>query len=151
MLALLKGDIQIKEINVDGVIAKIKRVGTDTVFNFQFITDAFASGDTTTSSDTAALKMDIDNIVINKTRIVYKDVLTGNDMDMYINHLDAPIETFDINKLFFDIPTFTLTGLRGYFHQEEPLQPVTYTATSLKFILPSRFGFSTLPSSAILP
>lgn len=130
MLGLLKGDIQIKEINVDQLTAKIKRVGTDTVFNYQFITDAFAGSDTTASTDTSSLKMDIDNIVINRTRIVYKDVLTGNDMDMYITHLDAPIETFDINKLYFNIPTFTLTGLRGYFHQDDPLKPVIQQAVA---------------------
>ncbi|MEO7802884.1 MAG: AsmA family protein, partial [Ginsengibacter sp.] len=139
MLGLLKGDIQIKEINVDQLMAKIKRVGTDTVFNYQFITDAFAGSDTSTSTDTSAIKMDIDNIVINRTRIVFKDVLTGNDMDMYITHFDAPIETFDINKMYFDIPTFTLTGLRGYFHQNNPLKPVIEQAVADAVNTPGTF------------
>ena len=47
MLKLLTNEVQIKEINFDNVTAKIKRVNQDTVFNFQFIIDAFVSNQKT--------------------------------------------------------------------------------------------------------
>ncbi|MEO6218959.1 MAG: hypothetical protein ABIO81_00920, partial [Ginsengibacter sp.] len=123
MWKLLQNDIQIKEINLDSITVKVKRLLPDTVFNFQFITDAFVgAADTSKAADTSAIKMNIDDIVVNHTRIVYKDVITGNDMDMYINHFDVPIKTFDINHLYFNIPKFTVNGLKGHFYQNEPLQ-----------------------------
>jgi uncharacterized protein YhdP len=42
MFQLLKNDIQIKEIALNNIVAKIKRLPPDSVFNFQFMVDAFA-------------------------------------------------------------------------------------------------------------
>lgn len=123
MWKLLQSDIQIKEINLDNITVKVKRLLPDTVFNFQFIADAFVGPtDTTKAADTAAIKLNVEDIVVNNTRIVYKDVITGNDMDMSLKHLHVPIKTFDINRLYFNIPKFTVEGLRGHFYQNEPLQ-----------------------------
>ena len=125
MLKLLTNEVQIKEINLENITAKIKRVNQDTVFNFQFIVNAFMSNqkDTSAIHDSSTLKMNIDNIVINNARIIYKDVITGDDMNMFITHMDAPIKKFDPDHLYFDIPTFTVTGLKGYYYQNEPLKP----------------------------
>lgn len=123
MWKFLQSDIQIKEINLDNITVKVKRLLPDTVFNFQFIVNAFSGPPTTTAKqDTSTIAMNIEDIVLNKTRIVYKDVITGNDMDLYITHLNSPIKTFDINHLLFNIPKFTLSGVRGHFYQNEPLQ-----------------------------
>ncbi len=125
MLKLLTNEIQIKEINLENITAKIKRVNQDTVFNFQFIVDAFMSNqkDTSTIHDSSTLNMNIDNIVLNNIRLLYQDVITGDDMNLFITHLDAPIKKFDPSHLYFDIPTFTLRGLKGYYYQNEPLKP----------------------------
>ncbi len=44
MFRLIQSDIEIQEISVNNVIAKIKRLPPDSVFNFQFIADAFMGG-----------------------------------------------------------------------------------------------------------
>ena len=67
--------------------------------------------------------MNIDNIVFNNIRLIYQDVITGDDMNVFIAHMDAPIKKFDPTHLYYDIPTFTLTGLKGYYYQNEPLKP----------------------------
>ena len=124
MLRLLKNDIQIKEISLNNIVAKIKKLPPDSVFNFQFIVDAFAGGQNVVSEtqDTATLKMNIDRILINNTRVIYKDAFTGNDMDLSFGHFDTKISTFDPAHLLFDIPSITLKGLKGHFYQLEPLQ-----------------------------
>src|SRR5690606_33489486 len=43
MLQLLRSNVEIEEIYLDGIVGKIKRLPPDSVFNFQFIVDAFAS------------------------------------------------------------------------------------------------------------
>ena len=124
MLRLLKSDIEIQEIALNNITAKVKRLPPDSTFNFQFILDAFMSDPHKTSSpkDTAALKMNIERILVNNTRIVYKDAFTGNDMDLTIGKLDTKITTFDPSHLLFNMPSITLKGLKGYFYQVEPLQ-----------------------------
>ena len=86
MLKLFSNEVQIKEINLQNITTKIKRVNQDTVFNFQFIVNAFMSNQKDSSSihDSSTLKMNIDNIVINNARIIYQDVITGDDMNMFI-------------------------------------------------------------------
>ncbi len=123
MFKLIKKDIEIKEIALNDIVLKVKRLPPDSVFNFQFIVDAFSSTPTKTpSKDTSGLKMNIDEILVNRTRILYKDAFTGNDMDLTFGHFDTRISKFDPSHLLFDIPSITLHGLTGYFYQLEPLK-----------------------------
>jgi Uncharacterized protein conserved in bacteria len=138
MFKLLRNEIQIKELNFNDITAKVKRVGQDTVFNFQFILNAFASDQKkdTLLHDSTTIKMNVDNIVLNNTRIIYQDVITGDDLNLFFTHLDAPIKTFDPTHLYFDIPTFTLNGLRGYYYQNEPLKPKIDSALAQAVLTP---------------
>lgn len=124
MFKLLKSDIDIQEISVNNIIAKIKRTPPDSVFNFQFITDAFMGEQSkeTTSPDSSTMQMSIDKILVNNTRIIYYDPYTGNDMDLAIGHFDTKITTFDPAHLLFNMPSITLKGLKGHFYQMKPLQ-----------------------------
>ncbi len=124
MLRLLKNDIEIQEIALNNIVAKVKRLPPDSVFNFQFIVNAFMGEQKKPSGiqDTTTLKMNIDRILANNTRIIYKDAFTGNDMNLAIGHLDTRITTFDPSHLLFNMPTITIQGLKGYFYQAEPLQ-----------------------------
>ena len=130
MFGLIRKNISINEIALNNVVAKVKRLPPDSVFNFQFIVNAFSSGtaDTTETKDTSSVKMNIDRILVNKTRILYKDLFTGNDMDLTIGHFDTKISTFDPAHLNFDFPDITLNGLKGHFNQLKPLkEPVEET------------------------
>ena len=123
MMKLVKSEIQINEINLNGITAKIKRQLPDTTFNFQFIVDAFATPTATPAKkDTAAaLKMAINKVIVDKTRFVYFDVVTGNDVDVYLNHFDTRIDTFDPTHLRYDVPSIVLNGVRGRVKQSKPM------------------------------
>ena len=127
MLKLLRKDIEIQEISLNDAVVKIKRITPDSVFNFQYIADAFAgnSSSTSQSKDTSSLKINIDRVIVNSTRIIYKDDFGGNDMDLAIGHFDTKISTFDPSHLVFDIPSIKLKGLKGHFYQLQPLQQPT--------------------------
>ncbi|MEP7231016.1 MAG: translocation/assembly module TamB domain-containing protein [Ginsengibacter sp.] len=124
MIRLLKSDIEIQEISLNNVIAKVKRVPPDSVFNFQFITDAFMGEKVKeqTTQDSSTLQMNIDRILVNNTRVIYYDPLSGNDMDLIFGHLDAKIFIFDPTHLLFNVPSIKLDGLKGHFYQMKPLQ-----------------------------
>ncbi|MCY7420968.1 MAG: AsmA family protein, partial [Chitinophagaceae bacterium] len=104
MFKLLESEIQINQIKLNGITAKVKRQLPDTTFNFQFIIDAFVTAPTTKSTDTSSLKISIEKIVVDKTRLVYTDVVTGNDIDIYLNHFDTHISKFDLNHIDFVVP-----------------------------------------------
>ena len=125
MYALLKSNIQIRLIDLEGITAKIKRTGTDTSFNYQFVVNAFASPQKNPSAprDTSSVKMKIDRLLLNNTRIVYQDVISGDNLDLTFGHLDVPISTFDQNHQIYDIPNITLAGLKGFYYQNDPLKP----------------------------
>ena len=130
MLKLLRKDIEIQEISLNNIVLKVKRLAPDSVFNFQYIADAFAgnSSSASQSNDTSSSKINIDRILIDKTRIIYKDDFTGNDMDLAIGHFDTKISTFDPSHLVFDIPSIKIKGLKGHFYQLQPLQKPTANA-----------------------
>ena len=46
MFKLIKNDIEIKEIALNNILVEVKKLPPDSVFNFQFIIDAFASEQT---------------------------------------------------------------------------------------------------------
>jgi len=122
MFKLLHSEIQINEINLNQITVKIKRQLPDTVFNYQFIVDAFSSPkDTTVKTDTSAMKMAIEKIIVDKTRLVYLDAFSGNDVNVYLNHFDTRIDTFDPTNLRYDVPSITLNGFKGSVKQTKPL------------------------------
>ncbi|MDQ4141723.1 MAG: AsmA family protein, partial [Bacteroidota bacterium] len=125
MFRLLHKEIQINEINLNGITTKIKRQLPDTIFNYQFIVDAFAGTpkEQPAKIDTSApMKMAVDKIIVDKTRMVYFDVVTGNDVDVYLNHFDTRIDTFDPANLRYDVPSIVLNGVRGRIAQTKPME-----------------------------
>lgn len=123
LFKLISGELEINEIHLENITAKIKRQLPDTTFNFQFIVDAFAPKKTQTvqPNDTAAMKMAIKSILLDKVRVVYKDVITGSDMDIWVNDLTTRIDVFDPIKMTYDIPDIQVNGIRGRIYQSKPL------------------------------
>ncbi len=120
---ITKNEIIIQDIALDNITAKIKRGLPDTTFNFQFIVDAFAPSDTSASapSDTQASAITIRSVELNKIRLLYKDVITGSDMEAWLEHLDTKIDIFDPAKMLFDVPRTNISGLTARVYQSKPL------------------------------
>lgn len=108
MLRLLVSKVNIREVSLDGIVGKIKRQSPDSVFNFQYIVDAFASKEdakTRKKEESTPMEININAIVVNSSHIIYKDDYTGNDLNLNIGHFKTQIKTFDISHLLFDIST----------------------------------------------
>lgn len=123
MLKLLHSEIEVNDVRLDKVTAKVTRVLPDTTFNFQFIVDAFASPEKTPEpkADTSSLKINVRFVQLDKIRLVYNDIVTGNDVDVWIQHFETDIDKFDLNEQRFDIPIVKLQGLRAKVYQSSPL------------------------------
>ena len=103
---LFSNEVEVKEVTLDHVTAKIKRVLPDTVFNFKFVADAFNTEkkkDTDTAT-TAPLKLEVYNLKVLSSRFLYDDVITGNNMFLDVGNLTAKLDTFDPYESNFIIP-----------------------------------------------
>ncbi len=123
VLGLLHNNLDIKQVQLGDVTVKIRRELPDTAFNFQFIVDAFvgppsAKPDTTSSTP---MKMALRDLVMDRIRVVYKDTVTGNDMELFIGHNETKMDELDPTNGRYGIPSVVLSGLRARIYQGRPL------------------------------
>ena len=112
MLKLLHHQVQLNEINLDGITLKVNRAA-DSTFNYDYIIKAFAGDQkkqATPADTSSAMKFSVDKIVLDKINISYKDLTNGNDVKFWLNHFDTRIKDFDLDKMKFTIPKITLSG-----------------------------------------
>jgi len=106
---LLRNKIAVDYLALDGVVANINQ-NKDSVFNFQFIIDAFASKDSSNRTDTAATKsfslavgkIELTNIR-NESRLIsgnFKTVLSKLTLTM--DKINLKEQIFEIDKLLVD-------------------------------------------------
>ncbi|MEO6315672.1 MAG: translocation/assembly module TamB domain-containing protein [Chitinophagaceae bacterium] len=134
MWKLLHSEIAINKIELEGITAKIKRQLPDTSFNFQFIVDAFASKDVAApaAKDTAALNISLNKLLLDKVRLVYNDVVSGNDVEVWIEHSNTAIDKLDPTHMQYDVPLIELKGVRARVYQNKPLQTPAENTAAIK-------------------
>jgi len=122
-LKLFSNEVQVKDIELQNITAKIKRVLPDTVFNYQFIIDAFTAekNKNPDTAQTAPLKLNINDVALENVRLSFNDVITGSDMFAHIGNLAATIDTLDPYTLHFDIPSIIARNVQARIRQYKPL------------------------------
>jgi translocation and assembly module TamB len=120
---LFSNEVRVKDLDLENVTAKIKRVLPDTVYNFQFIVDAFAS-EGSKSPDTASsppMKLDVAKLSLENINLTYTDAVAGSDIFAHIGEFTAKIDTLDLFTQHFVIPSFTLRNSMARMKQVKPL------------------------------
>ncbi len=123
MWKLFRNEIVINDVSLKQLTATINRTLPDTVYNFQFIIDAFASPPKAAPSppDTSALSIQLKHITLDDIHLRYNDAITGNDMKVHLAHFETNVDTFDPSHSIFDIPVANIDGLRANMYQHKPL------------------------------
>ncbi len=117
--------LSVKNIELGGTTAKIKRQLPDTTFNFQFILDAFgnSTGDSEkTSTGGNNMPITIGTVDISNTRLMYKDVLTGNVIEANLAAFHTRVSKFDLDNMDFVAPKTSITGLQTKLLMTTPLE-----------------------------
>ncbi|MFL9843381.1 translocation/assembly module TamB domain-containing protein [Flavobacterium sp. ST-119] len=115
LFKLLSNEVEINSVDLQGIVANVKR-NKDSVFNFDYIIDAFATNkpkDTTSSSMAISIK----NINLDKIRVNYDDDITKNYLSANLTHFDTHIAVFDLENQGYEIPDINLDGLKVKFKQ----------------------------------
>ncbi|SEN10159.1 Family of unknown function [bacterium A37T11] len=120
MLKLLKSQVEISDIELKGITTHISRRLPDSAFNFDYIINAFVSGEKEPSKpDTAATPMSfaLGNINLDSVRFSYNDDVVGIHVVGNLQHLDTYIDTFDLDKMRFGFPKININGFKGNVNQ----------------------------------
>lgn len=135
MLGLLHNNLDINQIHLSNLTAKIQRPSPDTVFNYQFIIDAFA-GNPTPKPDTSKgkpMQMAIHKILLDNIRLVYADSVTGNLATAGIGHsiaeMDGPL---DLDSLRFNVDRLSLERTSMAFHSTPSAMATSAAIASLQ-------------------
>ncbi|HLT41219.1 MAG TPA: AsmA family protein, partial [Sphingobacteriaceae bacterium] len=131
LLKLLNNKVEINELDFRGITAHVVRSLPDSAYNFDYIIRAFVTEDTQSESDTsAAMAFSIDKINLDRVKIIYKDDVIGTSATLDLNHADTRIKTFDLAKMYFEIPKITINGLTTVVKQWEVADATDIPSTS---------------------
>ena len=114
LFKLLSNTLEINHVTLDNITAKIDK-NKDSVFNFNYIIDAFASAPDTVASKPMEIK--VTKIKIHNTSFRYDDVISKNDFNVKIQDFETKFDAFDLDKLAFDIPKIKIDGLKLVLNQ----------------------------------
>ena len=103
---MIKGNgIGIEQLDSEGLRANITRKDTINSYNFQFLIDAFAPENptTTTVTDTTATSKNIiiGTINLKDVNVVYKDDVSGIDSHFIVGNLHLEMEETDLENFIF--------------------------------------------------
>lgn len=108
--ALLEGDISLTRINWQGVVAEIKADESGR-FNFQFIIDAFDSGEEKPDApSTEAISLELGPIDLQDIRFRYFDEQNKIDVKTSVKQLSLVPEELDLDSLIFNVASGSING-----------------------------------------
>lgn len=121
LLKLLRGNTDIQKAYLKNILVNINRPEGETAFNFEFIVNAFTGNKKTTANpDTAALKLTLDHLILDRVAVRFKDVPGGNSFVTKIDSLDATLTRFQPDRLQFDITKFYANGIDFFMGMTKP-------------------------------
>ena len=144
MIKLLQGNTDIKKVFLKNIGININRAENDTVFNYQFIVDAFTGNKSTTQNkDTAELKLTLKQLIFENVGVKFNDKYAGSDFNASIKNLDLTTTKFQPDRLNFGIDDLTANGVNFFMKTYKEIEtdidsklPVdTLTNSPYKFLI----------------
>lgn len=122
MFKLIDKVVEVNDIELEGIRANIYRIQPDTVFNFDYIVQAFSSPPSDNPKDTTgAFTIDINRVKLSKILATFKDDQSGNDIYCYLGDFETRIKKFDLDKMNFNVPKIKLEHVIARAYQRKPL------------------------------
>jgi hypothetical protein len=113
LFKLIKGETEIKIIEIRDAFFYIFRKENDSNFNFQFVKYAFANNKKKDPSikDTAVLKLNLHQVVLNHVTMKLDDDFAGSSIYARLDSLELKMKTFKPDKLSFTIKSLHANGI----------------------------------------
>jgi translocation and assembly module TamB len=130
MFALISSKVSVDHLLLEGVNAHIYRYKPDTVFNYNFIVEAFAGTDTASvkaeeKADTASKPLDLDiaKVTLRDIRLRYDDVTGGTIFNLNLGNLLLKPRKIDLEKMRFEIADFSVNRLHAFLGSDTSYLP----------------------------
>jgi TamB, inner membrane protein subunit of TAM complex len=133
MIRLLHKELRVNNLDLDGITVKVKRQLPDSVFNFQFIPDAFGSTDSTKkkADSSAGFKFVIGGIHLHHVHALYADDATGNELSVNLGDFDTKLKTFDPALQHYSITDIKMSDISGKLRQFKPILLLQHAADTI--------------------
>ena len=128
MLKLLKNEVSVQKIYLDGVYSHIYRNIPDTTFNFEYVLTAFSTQtvDTTVVLDTTAvLQMNLDKLVLHDVHFKMDDYTGGSRLAFDVGDLDLTMHELNPDKLIFRLKNLNANNVKAVVIQGKSYLPPT--------------------------
>ncbi len=106
IIPIIRGNkISINSVDWNGLRANIIRQDSISGFNFDFLQEAFASGDTTTTTQDASASQEfsIGKVNLNDFQINFRDNVSGIDTKLHLGNLAVMMKKTDLKNMNFRI------------------------------------------------
>jgi hypothetical protein len=110
LFQLMNNKVEIKTIDLKGITANVNR-GSNAVFNFDYILNAFTSPKKP-KDDSTPMEFSVEEITLDKVKVKYADAISKNDLIVNLNYFQTKIKTFDLEQMNFEIPKVKVKGLK---------------------------------------
>ncbi len=108
MMKLISGNISINEVHLKNISANIYNKPTDSLFNYQYIIDAFASKEKDTTTSKEATKLSLDRFLLDSVRLKYNDAYNKMVCNAFIGKLTSRFGKLDVDNMNFVVNDFML-------------------------------------------
>ncbi len=115
MLAILDNKIIIESAYIEGLTSHIHRSAPDSVFNFMFIPEAFASDEpkpekeAADSTESKGFTFDVQHVELVNLQGSFIDETSGLDLDWVLGNLEIDLDQLDLETLTFDVDDLELS------------------------------------------
>ncbi len=135
MIGLLRNKVNVNKLELENATVNMLRRQPDTVFNFQFLIDAFApeeNGDTVSqiesieeNSQANDWQINVDRVSLRNVRYKLIDHFSGIDLQTSLNSFDTRLRQADILNERYHAEDILVDGLRVVMNMSEPSVPST--------------------------
>lgn len=136
MLKLLKSQVEVQEIQMEGGNMHIYRNAPDTSFNFDYVVKAFVAPPDPNAQDaptdsSGQFQLDIKQLVLDNIRFRMDDYTGGSRFATNVNHLELRLNKIDPYNMDFRADDLDVNGLSAvYIMDKSLLPPSTDTAAA---------------------
>ncbi len=134
MFRLLSKEIRVNNLELDQVTLKVKRLMPDSVFNYQFIADAFQtapSAEPKKTDTSSGFQFVIGTIHLQHIHALYQDDATGNYFQVNLGNFKTNVKIFDPSHQHYSIPDIALMDVSGKIRQYKPILILKHLADTI--------------------
>ncbi|WMN12274.1 translocation/assembly module TamB domain-containing protein [Marivirga salinae] len=118
---LLDGNVDVKNLELNGITGRVHNNSADSSYNFQFIIDAFANADSTSTEKetdtTSSTTINVRQILLENIDLSFQDINVEMNTNLKLGELELSLNTFDLDSMHFDIEEFILQNVKANYSQ----------------------------------